>query len=76
MTIYRVYSDVKIDCQFPHFIVRSAVVLANSEQEARDIVKKEYGDNFVCDVNDTNVEIISNGKTPMVLEVSYVEEGV
>ena len=69
MTIYRIYSDEQPDTMFASSLACSVVVAANSEEEAKQIVKNKNGDNFVCDYKDVKVEAICGDNEAMIVNV-------
>lgn len=74
MTIYRIYSDEQPDTMFASSLVCSVVVVANSEEEAKRIVEKKQGDNFVCDYKDVKVEAICGDNQAMIVNVGYFND--
>ena len=74
MTIYRIYSDEQPDTMVASSLVCSVVVVANSEEEAKQIVEKKYSDNFVCDYKDVKVEAICGDNKAMIVNVEYFND--
>lgn len=74
MTIYRIFSDKQPDCMFASTLVNDVVVIANSEDEAKEIVKKRHGDNFVCDYEDVSIEAICGNNEAMIINVTYFDD--
>jgi hypothetical protein len=74
MTIYRIYSDEQPDTMFASSLVCSVVVVANSEEEAKQIVEKKHVDNFVCDYKDVKVEAICSDNQAMIVNVEYFND--
>ena len=74
MKIYRIFSDKQPDCMFASNLVNDVVVIANSEDEAKKIVKKIHGANFVCDYEDVSIETICGNNEPMILNVGYFDD--
>tara|TARA_R110000765_G_scaffold320191_1_gene412209 strand:+ start:882 stop:1115 length:234 start_codon:yes stop_codon:yes gene_type:complete len=74
MTIYRIYSDEQPDCMIASSLVCSVVVIANSEQEAIETVKRGHGDNFVCDYEDVKVEAVCGDNEAMIVNVEYFND--
>jgi len=74
MTIYRIFSDKQPDCMFASSLVNDVVVMANSEDEAKEIVKKRHGDNFVCDYEDVSIETICSNNESIIIKVGYFDD--
>tara|TARA_R100000541_G_C1833616_1_gene74606 strand:+ start:216 stop:449 length:234 start_codon:yes stop_codon:yes gene_type:complete len=74
MTIYRIYSDEQPDTMFASSLVCSVVVVANSEEEAKQTAEKKHGDNFVCDYKDVKVEAICNTNQAIIVNVEYFND--
>lgn len=74
MTIYRIYSDEQPDTIFASSLVCSVIVVANSEQEAKYMVEKKHGGNFVCDYKDVKVEAICGNNKAMIVNVEYFND--
>lgn len=74
MTIYRIYSDEQPDTMFASSLVCSVVVVANSEQEAKQIVEKRHGDDFVCGYEDVKVEAICSNNEAIIINVEYFND--
>jgi|AntRauTorcE11897_2_1112592.scaffolds.fasta_scaffold175035_1 hypothetical protein len=74
MTIYRIYSDEQPDTMFASGLVCSVVVVANSEQEAKQIVEKRHGDNFVCDYVDVKIKAICGDNEATIVNVEYFDD--
>ena len=74
MTIYKIYSDEQPDTMFASSLVCSVVVVANSEQEAKQIVEKKHCNNFVCDYEDVKVEAICGDNQAMIVNVEYFND--
>ena len=59
---------------FASTLVNDVVVIANSEDEAKEIVKKRHGDNFVCGYEDVSIETICGDNEAMIVNVSYFDD--
>jgi hypothetical protein len=73
MKIYRIYSDKEPDCMFPSSLIKDVMVIANSEEQALDIVKKRYENYFVCDFEEVNIVAVS-GESGEIINVEYFND--
>lgn len=72
MKVFRVYTDESPDGMFPHMSVKSVVVIAKDEVDAKETVKKRYKDDFSCSFDKVQTEIVCDDITqPTILSVDY-----
>jgi hypothetical protein len=71
MKIYRVFTNKKPECMFPDAVIRRVNVLAYDEQEAIKTVLNEYKEQFACEDNELEIELIGCCLFPFVISVEY-----
>jgi hypothetical protein len=77
MKVYRVFTTEINDAVFGFCFIISVTVIANNEQEAFDIVEKEYGDDFVGTKESRKIEVVCDGidkATIVNVEYDYREQ--
>jgi hypothetical protein len=72
MKVYKLFSNKIPNCQFPNGIINEIIVLANSEAEAKEIIKKDYYDSFVCNFNEIEIVVVcDNVNNPQIITMNY-----
>ena len=74
MKIYRIFSNEHPNGMFASALVNYVIVIANNEDEAKKIVKKRYGDVFVCDYEDVSIEAICCDNEAKIINVTYFDD--
>lgn len=70
MKVYRVFTNEVCNSMYPEACIRSVVVMANNEDEAKEIADKN--DEFTCDKDKREIEIVCESiETPTVIAVEY-----
>ena len=73
MTIYRIYSDIDPDCFGAGSLIKDVMVIANSEEQALEIVKKRYEEDFVCEFEEVNIIAVS-GESGKIINIEYFDD--
>ena len=73
MTIFRIYSDKDPDCFGAGSFIKDVVVIANSEEQALEIVKKRFEEDFICDFEEVNI-IAFNSESAKIINVQYFDD--
>ena len=73
MTIFRIYSDKDPDCFGSGSFIKDVVVIANSEEQALEIVKKRFEKDFICDFEEVNI-IAFNSESAKIINVQYFDD--
>ena len=58
---------------FASSLIKDVMVVANSEEQALDIVKKRYEENFVCDFEEVQIVAVS-GESGKIINVEYFDD--
>ncbi len=67
MNIYKVFTTERDNTVFPETLILNATVIANSEQEALDLVEEIHGDNFSGTKENRQVALVCEFKNEAVI---------
>ena len=74
MKVYEIYTDKRSHRLFTNNLLVSVLVIAETEEEAFTMVKKEHKNSFTCSDDELKIKVFSEiENTPIIVHCDYNE---
>lgn len=71
MNVYRFFTYAVPNTPFASGLLNDVTVIANNEEEAKKVLFEEYPDDFACDNDKIEIEVIGGVDKPMIVARGY-----